>query len=74
LGIDLLISKVDPDSPFYSQGLRSGQLLIKVDGKSLDSFDTALQTIYARLEKKGEITLTTQRSDGKRFFIRTRIK
>lgn len=73
-GIDYLISKVSPKSVLWEKGLRSGQTIIKVDGKRPKSMEQIIELIQAKKEKKAEVTLLLEKADGRRLQIKYKHK
>lgn len=73
-GIDYLISKVLPASKLWDRGLRSGQTLIKIDGKRPDSMEEIIELIQAKKQKKAEVVLLLEKADGSRLQIKYKHK
>lgn len=73
-GIDYLISKVEPSSIVWENGLRSGQTLIKVVKKRPKSLSQIVDLLSEKVLKKEEVTLLVEQADGKRVQLRFRTK
>jgi len=73
-GIDFLISKVSPSSELWKKGLRSGQTIVKVDGKRLDTLEEIVELIQAKKQKKAQIVMLLEKADGRRLQIKYKHK
>lgn len=80
-GIGVLISKPAPDaplivinpigeSPAYKAGLRSGDLIIEVDGKPTDKMTTKQSVKMLKGPKGTEVTITIRRGDDEPFKVK----
>lgn len=73
-GIAYLVSKVAPNSALWKKGLRSGQTVLKIDGKRPKSLDQIVELIQAKMLKKVEVVMLLEKADGNRLQIKYKHK
>jgi general secretion pathway protein C len=59
-GQGLIVSQIKPDSLFRRMGLRNGDIITEVDGKTIQSVDDALQ-LYGNLKSSDTVSVAIKR-------------
>lgn len=66
-GIEYLISKVEADSFLGKQGLRSGQIIVKIDGYKPKSMQHIVDRLNVAVSNSEKVSILLQRPNGKRL-------
>lgn len=69
-----IISKVEPGSLSYNQGLRSGSTIVKIEGKAPTEMQEIIDLLNEKVQNNQQLSMLVEQTDGKRLqlFLRNR--